>query len=184
MIDIGAFLVLGAGLFMPLVRMLLTVRLIDTDAALIFAGAALVGLLAAVARYRRIAVISALVYGGAFAFFIVNFYKGIDELKESLKGNPFGGLAYFLIGWEWGCVVITLGVLVVLCSTAMVGIGQRESWWEGANTNRNGSMGPFTPSPPSNKPTNGDKEHPVEPKFRQTGLFGKALITCAGFIAA
>jgi hypothetical protein len=126
MIDIGAFLVLGAGLFMPLARVAFrTVQLIDTNDALLFAGAALAGLLAAVASYRWIAVISALVYGGAFAFFIANYYQRIGDLKEKLKGNPFSGLAESMIGLEWGCAAITLGVLAVLCSTVIVRLGYK-----------------------------------------------------------
>jgi hypothetical protein len=121
MIDVGAFLLLASGLFMPVARLgFRMMQLIDTDASLIFAGASAVGLFAALARHRRIVVISALVYGGFFAVYVVNFQEKVEEMRVQLRNNPFRGLAEAMIGLEWGCAVITLGVLAVLCSTVIV----------------------------------------------------------------
>ena len=119
-IDITAFIVLLAALFMPLVRFgFRTMQFVDTDSLPIVAGAALVGLLAAFGRYRRIAVISAIVYGSVFLIFVANFYDKIEKMHNELKGNPFAGLVTGLVGLSWGCAVITLGVLAVLCSVAL-----------------------------------------------------------------
>jgi hypothetical protein len=121
MIDVGAFFLLVGGLFMPIVRFgFRTMSLVDTDAALIVAGAALAGLFAALARYRRIAGISAIVYGGVFAVFVLRFYGKLEEMREQLQNNPFRGLAEAMIGLEWGCAVIAISVLAVLFSTTIV----------------------------------------------------------------
>jgi hypothetical protein len=120
-IDVVAFLVLASGLFVPIGRVgFRMMHLVETDAALIFAGSALVGLVAALAKYRRIAVTSALVYGALFAFFVVNYHQRLSTLRAQLKDNPFGGLVDVMVGLEWGCAVITLGVLAVLCSNIYV----------------------------------------------------------------
>ena len=121
MIDVGAFLILAGALFMPIARAgFRTVQLVDTDGALIVGTAALAGLVAALAKHRRIAVIGALLYGGVFAGFIWNYYEKIGVMREQLKGNPFGGVAEAMIGLEWGCAVITMSVLAVLSSTAIL----------------------------------------------------------------
>jgi hypothetical protein len=120
-IDVVAFLVLASSLFVPIIRVgFRMLHLVDTDVALIFAGAALVGLGAALAKYRRIVVISAVVYGALFALFVVNYFQKIENLRTGLKDNLFGGLVDAVIGLEWGCAVITFGVLAVLCSGLFV----------------------------------------------------------------
>ena len=120
MIDIGAFLLLAGGLFVPVVSLgFRTMKLIDTDLPLIFAGAAIGGLLAALARKRKIVVLCALSYSALFAFFIANYYDKIEKMKEQLAGNPFRGLAEAMVGLDWGCAVITVGVLAAFFSTAI-----------------------------------------------------------------
>jgi hypothetical protein len=119
MIDAGAFLLLASAIFMPIVRLqgqfaflFQTVELVERfDVALLVGGATLAGLLAALAKYRRIALISALVYGGVVALFVVNYYKTTENL------GPYYVKFFHL---DWGCSVIALGVLAVLCSTVIV----------------------------------------------------------------
>jgi hypothetical protein len=120
-VDVVAFLVLASGLFVPIVRIgFRMMHLVETDFALIFAGAALAGLAAALASFRRIAVTSALVYGALFAFFVVNFQQRLATMSAELKDNPFRGLAEASVGLEWGCAVITFAVPAVLCSNIFV----------------------------------------------------------------
>jgi hypothetical protein len=120
-IDILAFILLLAALFMPLVRLgFRTMQFVDTDALPIVAGAALIGLLAAFGRYRRIAVASALVYGGTLLIFVMNFYDKMAAMQNVLKVNPFAVLVTGLIGLTWGCAVITICILAVLCSGVFV----------------------------------------------------------------
>lgn len=104
---------------MPLVRFGFgTMQFVNTDALPIVAGAALIGPLAAFGRYRRIAVISALVYGGALLIFVMKFHDKLGAMQNELKDNPFAGLIYGLVGLTW--VVITICVLAVLCSGIFV----------------------------------------------------------------
>jgi len=104
---------------MPLVRFGFgTMQFVNTDELPIVAGAALIGPLAAFGRYRRIAVISALVYGGALLIFVMKFHDKLGAMQNELKDNPFAGLIYGLVGLTW--VVITICVLAVLCSGIFV----------------------------------------------------------------
>ena len=118
LIDIGAFIVLMGGIYFPVARIAFRpLQLASTDLAIIFAGAAFAGLVAALARYRRIAVISALIYGGLFVFRIITFYEKMETASRKLKDNPFRGLFTSMVGLDWGCAVITIAVLAILCST-------------------------------------------------------------------
>ena len=84
---------------MPLVRFgFRTMQFVNTDALPIVAGAALIGPLAAFGRYRRIAVISALVYGGALLIVVTKFQDKLGTMQNELKDNPLAGLIYGLVG--------------------------------------------------------------------------------------
>ena len=71
--------------------------------------------------------ISAVVYGGLFALFVSNYYEKIGEMRKQLEGNPFAGLAEAMIGLEWGCPVIALSVITVLCSAAIARVKAGEN---------------------------------------------------------
>jgi hypothetical protein len=116
LIDIGAFLVLGLAIFMPVANMgVRSLSLADqTYSVELFGGAALIGPLGAIARKRWLADLGAVVYGLLFAVDVVMMNSLLKNVETDLKDNIF----FYLLphGFTWGAAVVVICVTLILCS--------------------------------------------------------------------